>query len=87
MTFTIQYSDRFDRKKLMAYAKQDLKRIKDALEQKLMTYPDLFGKPLRNAMQSYWSLRVGDYRIIYRIEKTTVRILDIAHRSKVYREK
>jgi len=87
MTYVLQYSSRFDKKTLENLAKEDLRRIWSALEQKLMTYPDLFGKPLRLTLRGYWGLRVGDYRIIYRIEKNVVRICDIGHRSEIYREK
>ena len=30
-------------------------------------------------------LRIGDYRIIYKIERNTIFIIRIAHRSQVYR--
>ena len=42
------------------------------------------GKPLRYT--DFWSLRVGDYRVIYEInrDKNQVVILFIGHRKKVY---
>ena len=42
------------------------------------------GKPLTQS--DFWSLRVGDYRVIYQIdrERRQVVILFIGHRSKVY---
>ena len=46
--------------------------------------PDKVGKALKQS--DFWSLRVGDYRVIYEInqnEKQVV-ILFIGHRSKVY---
>lgn len=60
-------------------------RIKKAVEEKLLTYPDLFGKPLRRSLKGYRKLRVGDYRIIFRIEKQKVMIFVIQHRSVVYK--
>lgn len=60
-------------------------KISSAVENKLAASPDVFGKPLRKSLKGYWKLRVGDYRIIYRIEKTKIRILVIRHRSVVYR--
>lgn len=59
-------------------------RVRRAIEERLMTYPDLYGKPLRRSLKGYRKLRVGDYRVIFRIEKNTVRILIIQHRSVVY---
>ncbi len=59
-------------------------KIRCAIEGKLTTRPEVFGKPLRRSLRGYWKLRVGDYRIIYRIEQMRVKILVIQHRSVVY---
>jgi len=61
-------------------------KIRRAIENKLTIYPDLYGKPLRRSLKGYRKLRVGDYRVIFRIEKNTVKILVIQHRSVVYTE-
>ena len=61
-------------------------RVRRAIEERLMTQPDLYGKPLRRSLKGYRKLRVGDYRIVFRIEKNTVRILIIQHRSEVYQQ-
>lgn len=58
--------------------------VKTAIEAKLTTQPDLFGIPLRQSLKGCRKLRVSDYRVIYRIEKETVKILIIGHRSDVY---
>jgi len=60
--------------------------IRCAIENKLTTFPDLYSKPLRRTLKGYRKLRVGDYRIIFKIEKKTVKIIIIQHRSKVYGE-
>jgi mRNA interferase RelE/StbE len=46
--------------------------------------PTAMGKSL--SQSDYWSLRVGNYRVIYEIEqgKQKVVILFVGHRSKVY---
>jgi len=59
-------------------------KVRLAIESKLITRPEVFGKPLRRSLRGYWKLRVGDYRIIYRIEKAKVKIFIIRHRSVVY---
>ena len=59
-------------------------RIKQAIETKLVSEPDLYGKPLRKSLRGYFKLRVGDYRIIFRIENAKVKIFAIAHRRIVY---
>ena len=43
------------------------------------------GKPLVGPLKGIWSLRVGDYRIIYQIGKHTVVVLTVNHRRQVYR--
>lgn len=59
-------------------------RIRRAIEERLATNPDLYGKPLRRSLKGYRKLRVGDYRVIFKIEKNSVKIFVIQHRSKVY---
>ena len=59
-------------------------RIRNAIRSKLTTDPELYGKPLRKGLKGYRKLRVGDYRIIFRISKREVRIVAIFHRSYGY---
>ena len=64
--------------------KKAQKRIKAAIENKLETQPDIFGKPLRRSLKGFRSLRVGVYRVVFLIEKKTVLVLAIAHRKDIY---
>ena len=59
-------------------------RIRKAIETRLATEPHNFGEPLRKTLKGYWKLRVGDYRVVFKIVKKEVRILGIIHRKKVY---
>ena len=61
-------------------------KIQQAIEERLTAHPDLYGKPLRRSLKGYRKLRVGDYRVIFRIEKMTIKILMIKHRSTVYNQ-
>lgn len=64
---------------------EDLKqRLRKAIEIKLQTAPQEFGEPLRRTLKGYWKLRVGDYRVIYKLEGKKVIILRIGHRREVY---
>ena len=65
-------------------SKSDSTRIKAAIEKKLTTDPATFGRPLRKSLRGYRKLRVGDYRIIFRIHLDKVNIFVIQHRSVVY---
>lgn len=60
-------------------------RIRAAIERKLTAAPDVFGIPLRRSLKGHRKLRVGDYRVVFRIERKTVLVLAILHRSVVYR--
>ena len=59
-------------------------RIKQAIETRLMTEPHQYGEPLRKTLRGYWKLRVGDYRVVFKIAKDEVWILGIIHRKMVY---
>lgn len=59
-------------------------RIRRAIEEKLSRAPQEFGEPLRRSLKGYWKLRVGDYRVIYKIEARSVTILRVGHRREVY---
>jgi len=60
------------------------KRIQDAIENRLIIEPVQAGKPLRQSLKGFRKMRVGDYRIIYQVEKETIIVLKIGHRKDVY---
>ncbi|NTW58517.1 MAG: type II toxin-antitoxin system RelE/ParE family toxin [Nitrospirae bacterium] len=59
-------------------------RIKKAIETRLSTEPQQYGAPLRKTLHGYWKLRIGDYRVVFKIVEKEVWILGIIHRKKVY---
>lgn len=85
MSFTVLFAQAYNRKSLLRIVKADREGIHDAIHEKLGTAPHIFGKPLRQSLHGYWSLRVGKYRIIYRIVGEDVLIFDIGHRATVYK--
>lgn len=62
------------------------KRLRIAIETRLQNDPVLYGQPLRQSLKGYRRIRVGDWRIIYRIESSVVIILKIGNRKDVYEE-
>ena len=44
-------------------------RITKAIREKLASSPTTFGKPLGGILKGYWRLRVGPYRVMYRVEQ------------------
>lgn len=62
------------------------KLLECAIEERLTIDPIGFGKPLQHTLKGYRRLRVGDYRIVFRIEDATktVLILALKHRKEIY---
>lgn len=60
--------------------------IQRAIESRLSLNPLLAGEPLRQSLKGHRKLRVGDYRVIYRISANTIIVLKIGHRKEVYTE-
>lgn len=58
--------------------------VSKAIEEKLTTEPEFFGKPLQFSLSGLRSLRVGDYRVIFQLRKKEVFVVLIGHRSMVY---
>jgi mRNA interferase RelE/StbE len=42
------------------------------------------GKPLRGEWKGVYSLRIGDYRVLYQIKENKVFLLVVGHRKRVY---
>lgn len=60
------------------------KRIRRAIENRLLLAPQEYGTPLRKSLKGYWKLRVGDYRIVFKVYGDEILILGICHRKEVY---
>jgi len=58
--------------------------IKRAIEERLATRPELFGRPLRGSLKGYWKLRVGSYRIVFKLSEDKILVLEIVDRKTVY---
>lgn len=84
MTYSLQYHALVVSLDIPALSHEWRNKIRRAIEERLTTYPEIYGKPLRRALKGYRKLRVGDYRVIFRIEQGVVKIFVIQHRSRVY---
>lgn len=60
--------------------------IKKAIEERLAFQPEKFAKPLQRSLKGYWRLRVGEYRIVFKVKGDTVLVLGIIHRKKIYQQ-
>ena len=59
-------------------------RIRKAIETRLQADPISYGRPLRQSLKGHRRLRVGDWRVIYRVDASMVIILKIGSRKDVY---
>ena len=82
--FSIRYHPTVVGEDIPALNRNIMERIKGAIEKRLGSRPFEYGKPLRRELKSLWALRVGDYRVIFRLQKKTVIVLQIVHRRDAY---
>ncbi len=77
-------------------AKKQLKKLEKTVQIRIKKYlreveeldnPRGRGKGLAGDLSGYWRYRVGDYRIICKIEddKLIIIVFDIGHRKNIYR--
>ena len=85
-SYEIVYSDIVAALDIPRLGSVERERMKVAIQNKLTRSPDIFGKPLQKPHNGFWSLRVGSYRVIYRITQNRVRIVIIDTRDRVYKE-
>ncbi len=86
MAYNLLYHPDIKRKDLPKIPKNLQKRIRKAIEERLLAEPTKYGQPLKRGLQQYRKLRVGDYRVIYKIDKKDIIIFKIGHRKEVYQQ-
>ena len=86
MKFRITYFDKVIKEDIPQLPKSVKQVVKSAIEQRLTIDPVGLGKPLRYSLSGHRRLRVGSYRVIYRIDldEHVVLIVAIKHRKNVY---
>ncbi|TSC75302.1 MAG: cytotoxic translational repressor of toxin-antitoxin stability system [Parcubacteria group bacterium Gr01-1014_30] len=85
MSFDICYHELVVKEDIPRLSLEWREKIKRAIENRLTTRPEAYGKPLRQSLKGYRKLRVGDWRVIFRIDGKTIKIFIIQHRSVVYK--
>lgn len=80
-----------------AGVEKDLKKLGHTAQKKILTYikekimpsenPRLLGKPLSGKLSDIWRYRVGDYRLLAKIEDGdfVILVIHVGHRKDVYR--
>jgi mRNA interferase RelE/StbE len=84
VAYTIQFVEDVVKEQLPSIPMPWRQQIKRALEERLASDPIKLGKPLRYSLLGLRRLRVGDWRIIYRINGNVVEIIKIGNRKDVY---
>lgn len=86
--YKVVYQDQVVKRDIPTISASVKPAIKRGIEERLMTDPIGFGKPLRYSLKGHRRLRISDYRIVYRIEPadSTVIIVAIKHRKDVYKK-
>jgi mRNA interferase RelE/StbE len=84
MPYTLFYHPAVEKEDSRKISADQKDRIREVIETKLMHDPEIYGKPLRQSLKGHRSLRVGDFRIIFRISGNEIIILKIGHRKDVY---
>ena len=86
MLFTLRYHPAVRSDDLPLIDRKMRDRIRKAIEERIQTLPHEYGEPLRKTLKGYWKLRVGDYRVVFKIMKSEVWILGIRHRKEIYKD-
>lgn len=87
MTWKIEWDDR---------ARKELRKLDSSVQKKILSYlrshiadttnPRLFGHGLSGNKVGLWRYRVGDYRIICKLEDNAlvVLVIGLGHRKEIY---
>ena len=85
MAYTISYHHLVKNEDIPKLDNTIKTRIRKAIETRLMIAPEDYGEPLRRTLKGYWKLRVGDYRVVFKVEGDEITILGIRHRRDIYK--
>ena len=89
MAWQIEFTPEAE-KQLAKIDRQSAKRITNFLRERIAAAenPRSLGRALKEVLREFWRYRIGDYRIMCRIEddRLLVLVVRVAHRREVYRE-
>lgn len=86
--YTIKYLKHVIKRNIPSLPEDIKPSIKEAIKEYLETDPISSGVSLRNRLKGHRRIRVGDYRIVYRIDtaKRIVIVVSIGHRDSIYNQ-
>lgn len=83
MPFELRYHPDVKDVDIPAFTASARARIKRAIGTRPAAAPHQYAEPFRKTLKGYWKLRVGDYRVVFKIAGNEVRILGIMDRKEV----
>lgn len=86
MPFSLRYHPDVRDRDLPLLNETMRRRIRAAIERRLLVDPERYSEPLRRTLKGYRKMRVGDYRIVLRARGEHILILAICHRKDVYQK-
>lgn len=72
MMYALRYHPLILREDFKRIDRVQQRRLVNAIEKKLTTRPDQYGRPLSGSLSGYWKLKIGEYRVVYRIDRQTI---------------
>ena len=84
MAYSILFDDAVIKEDLPSIPKANKEQIKKAVMERLATNPVEYGKPLRQKLRGYLKMRVGNWRVIYKVRDSSVIIYAIGIRRDIY---
>ena len=85
MSYELKYHPDVKKSDLPKIDAKNRGMIKRAIEDRLADQPEAYGKPLQRTLKGYWKLRIGDYRVVFKVSDNSIFIFGIIHRKEVYR--
>lgn len=85
--YKVEYLESVIKDDIPKLSKVEKKRIQKNIEERLIQDPVRFGKPLRYSLKGCRRMRVGHYRVIFKIEAKVILIVKIGHRKEIYKMK
>lgn len=86
MPYTLRYHPRVADRDVPKIPLETRRRVARLIETRLATSPERFGLPLKGSLRGYWKLRVGNYRVVFKVDGADVWILAVLHRKDVYEQ-
>lgn len=84
MSYELRYHPQVKRNDIPQLDHAARERIRTAIETRLVERPEYYSEPLRKTLKPYRKLRVGDYRVVFRVSDNIVFILAVLHRKEAY---